>query len=308
MAGSPEARLPTFFLLGAGRSGSSSLAAHLSEHPDIFFPHLKEPSFLASSFQVISDPADYVDLYTRVDAAQTGDGSHIYLEDPRSPDIIRAFRPDARFLLIFRNPADRAFALYLWMAAKGFEPLPTFEAALAAEEERFASDEFRREHPQSFWNSMYFRSGLFGEQVARYLDRWPRDRFFATTFYEYLTDPGRVIGEIEEFLGVEQLDLGAPPHLRESVGTRSNRVSALRRRVFEPHVRKGRARLSGLSARIDTWNQDVPKPRIDPRTRASLVDRYRDDLALLTDLLGVDVLAEEARWRAARDGDAPDAP
>ena len=38
------------------------------------------------------------------------------------------------------------------------------------------------------------------------VERWPRDRFFATTFYEYLTDPGRVIGEIEEFLGVEQLE------------------------------------------------------------------------------------------------------
>lgn len=303
-----EAQLPTFFLLGAGRSGSSSLAAHLAEHPDVFFPHLKEPSFLASSFQVISDPGDYVDLYRGVDAAQRGDGSHIYLEDPRSPDIIQAFCPDARFVLIVRNPADRAFALYLWMAAKGFEPLPSFEAALAAEDERFTSERFRRTHPQSFWNSMYFRSGLFGEQIARYLERWPRDRFFATTFYEYLTDPGRVIGEIEEFLGVEPVDLGAPPHLRESVGTRSNRVSALRRRIFEPHVRKGRPRLSTLSARIDTWNQGVPKPTIDPGTRAGLVDRYRDDLALLADLLDVDVLTEEARWRAARDVDAPDAP
>jgi hypothetical protein len=294
-------RLPTFFILGAGRSGTTSLAGHLRRHPEIFIPAIKEPSFFASSFQWVSDPGKYVDLYADVGGAtQLGDASHIYLEDPKSPQILEAFFPEARFVLVFRNPADRALAMYAQMVEGGYERAATFEQGLDAEDGRFESERFRRNCPHSFWNFMYFRSGLFGEQVARYLDRWPRDRFYATTMYEYLYEPARVTGEISDFLGLDTMDLGDVPHYGSSKGTRSRNAQYVERRLLRPLMRRDVPGAAAVRERLNAWNHDTERPQMQQGTREALLERYADDLARLHELLGVDVLGQEAAAAARR--------
>jgi hypothetical protein len=290
-----DSPLPTFFILGAGRCGTTSLADHLRRHSDVFIPDLKEPSFFSPSYQYIDDPGEYVDLYRpgRTERA-LGDASHIYLEDPDSPEILEAFFPDARFILIFRNPADRAIALYAWMVASGYEVHPTFERALAAETRRFNSGWFRRNCRQSFWNYMYFRSGRFGEQVARYLDLWPRERFYATTLYEYAARPERVTNEIVDFLGLRSEDLGAVPRSNPSTGTRSIAAQLVVRRVLKPLSDRGVPFSAAAWHRVNGWNRrGAERPRIRPETRAELMERYRPDLDYLRSLLGIDVEASE---------------
>jgi hypothetical protein len=235
-----------------------------------------------------------VNLYSDVGGAtQLGDASHIYLEDPASPQILEAFFPDARFVLMFRNPADRAASMYAQMVEGGYELNGTFEKGLAAENSRFESQRFRRHCPHSFWNFMYFRSGLFGEQVSRYLDRWPRERFYATTMYEYLDEPERVTREVLQFLDADDADLGPVPHYGSGKGTRSRHLQYVERRLLRPLMRRNVPGSSVARDRLLAWNRQVERPRIRPDTREMLVERYRDDLALLNKLLGVDVLGEE---------------
>jgi len=299
MSSSPS--LPTFFILGAGRCGTTSLAGHLRRHPRIFIPAIKEPSFFASSFQWIRDPGKYVDLYADVDCAtQLGDASHIYLEDPKSPQILEAFFPNARFVLMFRNPADRALAMYAQMIEGGYESASTFEKGLAAEDSRFESERFRKNCPHSFWNFMYFRSGLFGQQVARYLERWPRDRFYATTMYEYLYQPERVTAEISEFLGIDQVDLGSVPHYGSSKGTRSRHAQYVERRLLRPLTRRNVPGAGAARDLLNGWNHTATKPTMRSDTRELLMERYTADLKRLEELLGVDVLGQELA--AARRG------
>jgi len=289
---------PNFFILGAGRCGTTSLAGQLRRHPDVFIPEIKEPSFFASSWQWVRDPGRYVDLYADAGGrTRLGDASHLYLEDPKSPDILRAFFPDARFILMFRNPADRALALYAQMVEWGYELKPTFEAGLAAEDRRYRSERFRRNCPHSFWNFMYFRSGLFGEQVARYLEHWPRERFYATTMYEYLDDPSRVIREICDHLGVEQCDLGEVPHSGASKGTRSRYAQYVERRWMRPLMRRNVPGVASARDRLLSWNRAADRPRLSEATRADLIERFSPDLDRLTCLIGVDVLAREQESR-----------
>jgi hypothetical protein len=303
MIGSPmqqatSPRLPTFFILGAGRSGTTSLAGHLRQHPEIFIPEIKEPSYFASSWQWVKDPGKYVELYADVGTAtQLGDASHIYLEDPSSPQILEAFFPDARFVAMFRNPADRALAMYALMVEGGYEMRPTFEAALAAEDERFRSERFRRHCPHSFWNFMYFRSGMFGEQVARYLERWPRERFYFTTMYEYLAEPAKIAGEICDFLGVDVLDLGGAPHHGSSKGTKSRHAQYVERRLLRPLARRKVPGAASVRVRLNSWNRAASRPQMKAGTREALLDRFRADLQLLQNLTGVDVLGAEQAAR-----------
>jgi hypothetical protein len=298
MTGRP--RIPTFFILGAGRSGTTSLAGHLRRHPGVFIPEIKEPSFFASSWQWVSDPGKFVDLYADPgDATQLGDASHLYLEDPKSPQIIEAFCPDARFIVMFRNPADRAMAMYSLMLEGGYEQHRTFEKALAAEDARFQSDRFRNNPPHSFWNMMYFRSGLYGEQMARYLERWPRERFYATTMYEYLDDPSRVVGEILDFLELPARDLGDVPHYGSSKGTRSPKAQYIERRLLRPLARRKVPGTAWMRDRLIRWNRNAERPAIKPETRERLLADYAADLELLERLTGVDVLAKESASKDA---------
>lgn len=207
----PTASKPNFFILGAGRCGSTTLYSMLRQHPEVFMPDVKEPSFFCSYFQVVKDPVSYFQLFSPATTeAAIGEASHVYLSNPESPPLIRTLFPDAKFVLIFRNPTERAYSLYRWAHHMKLEPIETFEEALDAEEWRYRDTEFFDNCPYYFWNYMYVRSSYFHLQWARYLALFPRDQFFALSLQELRSDPKRWIQDILDFLGV---DPGFAPQL-----------------------------------------------------------------------------------------------
>ncbi len=287
-------RLPNFFILGAGRSGTTTLAAVLREHPAVFMSTPKEPTFFSEPFQVIRNPIRYASLFAGAAAATAvGEASHAYLTHPDAAATLQAFFPEARFVVIFRNPVDRALAMYSYMLENGYELFPSFERALAAEDRRFASARFARTCPHSFWNFMYFRSGLFGEQVARYLDRFPRSHFFFTTLYDLHTDPAAVVAGVHDFLGVAPRPVAELPRLGSSKGIRSIPAQYLERTVLRRLARHGVPLAGPLRDQLIQWNRGTP-PTMTDATRVDLTRRYAPDLDRLSALTGVDVLAAQA--------------
>ena len=300
-------KLPTFFILGAGRSGTTTLAAVLRDHPDIFMATPKEPTFFSAPFQVVRDPIRYAHLFEGAsNFAAVGEASHAYLSHPGAGATLRAFFPDARFVVMFRNPADRALAMYSYMLENGYELLPTFERALAAEDRRFSSARFARRCPHYFWNFMYYRSGLFGEQVARYLDLFPKDRFFFTTLYDLHRRPASVLSSIQTFLGVDPEPIDDLPKYGSSKGIRSIPVQYLERKLVRRLARHDVPLMETARTRMIQWNRGVP-PTMLPATRTDLLDRYRPDLARLEQLTGIDVLGVQARAEAAEEPPTPTA-
>lgn len=210
-------RKPNFFLLGAGRCASTSLYGMLRQHPQIFMPSVKEPSYFCSYFQVVKDPISYFQLFQPApEQIAIGEASHVYLSNPESAPVIHALFPEARFILIFRNPTDRAYSLYQWARQTGVESLQTFEQALDAEDHRYADAEFFRHCPQYFWNFMYARSSRFHEQWMRYLQFYPRERFFVLSLNELAKDPLYWMKRMFAFLGVDSAFQPKLEHLNAS--------------------------------------------------------------------------------------------
>jgi hypothetical protein len=287
----PPIRLPNFFILGAGRSGTTSLAQALNGHPDVFIPAIKEPSFFAGSFQWVKDPVAYVSLYEPAGRRPAiGDASHIHLEDPESPRVLQAFFPDARFVLVFRHPTDRALSLYAHMVEGGYELNPTFERALDAEERRFHSTRFRRTCRQSFWNFMYVRSGMFGEQVQRYLQYFAPDQFWCTTLDRLIEEPAEAISDLHRFLGLEPVAVDELPRDATSKGIRSQALAYAEQRLLRPLERRTGFPGEARRTRLSRWNKASPKPTMQPETRLRLNERFEPDLRLLRDLTGIDLI------------------
>jgi hypothetical protein len=290
-------KLPNFFILGAGRSGTTTLAAVLREHPEIFLSTPKEPTFFSDPFQVTRTPIKYAKLFTGADEfSAVGEASHAYLSHPDAAQTLRAFFPNARFIVMFRNPADRALAMYSYMLENGYELHRTFERALAAEDHRFTSERFAQHCPHYFWNFMYFRSGLFGEQVDRYLELFQREQFHFTTLYDLQRDPAGVLGAIEAFLGVSPQPVDQLPRYGSSKGVRSIPLQYVERSVVRRLARHNVPLMNTTRQRLNAWNRGSP-PTMQPETRARLLAGYATDLARLTELTGVDVLAVQERGR-----------
>src|SRR5579871_3433321 len=111
---------PNFFLVGAQKAGTSSVYAYLKQHPDIFLPAIKEPHFFSqvvpiSHYEPIFLPsvlneADYLRLYRDACGfSAIGDASVSYLWDPEAPQRIHARMPQARILIVLRDPVERAY-------------------------------------------------------------------------------------------------------------------------------------------------------------------------------------------------------
>jgi len=281
---------PNFFILGAGKCGTTSLYAYLKQHPQIFMSPVKEPSFFCESFQVVDNAIDYFRLFDGVrEETIIGEASHVYFSNPASAGVLKTLFPDACFVVILRHPADRAYSLYHHMRRYGFEYVGSFEKALDVEEKRVASDRFTETCPQYIHNYYYYRSGRFGEQVKRYFDLFERDRFHFLTLDQLKADPDRSIREIFNHLGV---DATAAIDTRvHNAGNLTRRYAKLQyfwhTRLFPVLRRRKQFQTCEWIIRLLDRINLMPVPPMNPATRSALAVRYAPDLKKLASLTGV---------------------
>lgn len=202
-------RAPNTFTLGAGKCGTTSLHAILRQHPDIHASTVKEPTFFCDGFQVVRDPAEYFHLFNSPAPVRL-ESSHAYLTNPGTADTLRTLFPDAKFLLILRDPKNRAYSLWRHMRRlkhefdqRPCEDIPDFAAALKAEPQRFASRAFAENCRQYVWNFFYCRSSFYDEQIERYFALFDRSQFHVVSLAELSFAPIETVQEIVRFLGLD---------------------------------------------------------------------------------------------------------
>lgn len=281
---------PNFFILGAGKCGTTSLYAHLKQHPQIFMSPVKEPSFFCESFQVVNNAIDYFRLFDGVgDETVIGEASHVYFSNPATARVLKTLFPEARFVVILRNPADRAYSLYHHMRRYGFEHVGSFEKAIEAEEERFASESFKKKCPQYPYNYYYFRSGHYGEQVQRYFDLFEPSRFRFLTLDQLRTDPDGSIKGIFDHLELDpNVDIDYRVHNEGNLTRRYPKPQYLWRTRIFPVLRKRKMfkTCEWVIKLLDKANV-MPVPPMNPATRSALVARYAPDRKKLEALTGI---------------------
>ena len=153
------ARSPNFFIVGAARSGTTSMWEYLKQHPDIFMPEgfaYKEPSYFCNLYGY-NDFNLYLELFAGVkEEKAVGEASTPYLTSPESAAWIREVYPAAKIIILLRNPVDRAYSMYNWMIKEGYEGVYPFEEALDVEKVRIKDEHFKYINPQYYHNYLYF--------------------------------------------------------------------------------------------------------------------------------------------------------
>lgn len=289
-----ERAAPDFFVIGAYRSGTTSLYRSLRQHPDVFLPLEKEPNFYAVDGNPDASPvllsrslttrADYDRYYAPASATQKrGDISPEYLRNPAAPPRIRADHPDAPLVAILRNPVERAWSDFLLHRRDGNEPYDNLAAALAEQDERRAGDDHRAGH--------YIDSGMYHEQLRRYLSIFDREQLLVVLYDDLVADRDTVIGSIFDHVGVEPTFRPADEAAINASGVPTNRVTALAlrsRSKLRPYVNRSVIeRVRPMWDRV--LSRNLSRPLLADDDRKLLVDIYRDDVTALGALLDRDL-------------------
>lgn len=281
-SGGPEtARLwPNLFVVGVMRGGTTSLWAHLDQHPEIFMSAVKEPHFfskanprLASTYK---DERVYLDLFAGAEEPLRGEASASYFSDPATPSAIKRVSPEAKILVSLRDPVERAHSHYWHDVAFGTETRSFSDAV----QEELAG--VQREVPGE-----YVRLSLYSEPLQRYLDAFG-DNVHVVFLEEMAREPVRTVREVFAFLGVEPAvadELGAERlytfrlprgRLARSI-VHSRPLRAVGRRVIPLRFR---SRLE------DSLLAPQEKPPIEAETRGLLEQVFRPDGEALERVLG----------------------
>jgi hypothetical protein len=124
---------PDFFIIGAPKCGTTSLASWLSEHPGIFMSPLKEPNYFNTDEQVRFRPSEkrYESLFklSNEQHRRIGEASTRYFASRQAIKNILDYSPDARFVVMLRNPIEMAPSLHEQTVFKGDEDVDDFEQA-----------------------------------------------------------------------------------------------------------------------------------------------------------------------------------
>jgi hypothetical protein len=290
--------MPNFLIIGAGKSGTTSLYEYLKAHPQIFMSALKEPKLFAYEGEnpggdffldklTISSLESYQRLFENSrNSKAVGEASTVYIYSAQAASRIRHHIPRAKLIAILRDPAERAFAHYLYFVQTGHETLPTFPQALRAESERMLRNVY------SGW--FYRDRGYYYTQLKRYFDVFPREQLQIHLYQDFCADRAGVLRDVLRFLEVDETllpDISEEYNVTAVPRSRFMNAALNRQTRLKPIVRaclpsKSRKRLLNWLNRMNS-----KRPRLAPEIRAELIEGYREDILKLQDLIGRDLSA-----------------
>lgn len=209
-----ERSVPDFLIIGAQRCGTSSLYKFLGAHPQVVPSLRKETRFFSMDYdrgvrwyRAHFPSVVFLEYLRRFrGAGHTFEATPDYFFDPRTPLRVRSVLPHTRFILLLRDPVDRAYSHWQHMRRLGFEDL-SFEDAVAAEPSRITKEmEILRSgglhRARNALRFSYLARGYYVEQLARWLDVFPREQVLILGAEELYSDPPRVVNSICKFVGL----------------------------------------------------------------------------------------------------------
>ncbi len=199
-------QIPDFLVIGAGKSGTTSLDNYLKQHPSIFIPTIKEPNFFGYETstkddfkdepeelnhfnQSITTLEEYLELFANAKPGQIkGETSNTYMYHETAPGRIKHYNPGMKLVAILRQPVSRLYSRYLHLAREGRQP------ALATCFDK-----------NSIWwkRNDLIKEGFYYRNLSKFYNEFPEKNIKVILYENFNRDPNGVLFEIFEFLGVD---------------------------------------------------------------------------------------------------------
>jgi hypothetical protein len=293
-----------FLVIGAQRSGTTSLWRHLQSHPQLFLPSSKEAPFFSHAEQLGRGLDWYLGEFFPDAPAEAlwGTASPHYMMGSPDADVsmiaarIHALLPDVKLIAVLRDPISRAQSHHRMVSHRGRETR-TFEQAALDLLDPTALEAARREPPVV---QPYVVQGEYGRILGSYLELFPRERLHVLLTEQLGGDSERALGAIFSFLGVDashRPPQGSRRHHRGGFGKRldpsaEHELKAYLAREVWPHAAQPTQQRRAFDFWFLQWNVLPDEHSLAPvgaEVRALLEDHYASDAETLEALLGMRV-------------------
>ena len=294
-------QMPDFIIIGAAKSGTTSLYYYLLQHPQIYLPENKEPFFFSfegkdlssyhyeGSMRAASNAITNLSQYQRLfssapPAVKKGEASTIYLYEKSTAERIHHHTPGVRLIAILRNPVERAYSHFQNFRRDGLEPLKDFAQAVKHEPTRTQENWF----PTYY----YIDTGFYARQLTNYLKFFNKSQI-KLFLYEDLQQIDGLLSETCSFIGVD-------PTFHFNTSARFNISGKIRFPWLYKSLKNARALKNllrkNLSPRIwgafkNTYDKVIMAGNepIGLEIKNQLIEVYREDILNLQDLTGRDL-------------------
>ena len=297
--------LPNFFIIGAGKSGTTSLDMYLNQHPDIFLPEVKEPNYFAYAHRTIDEfkdqetilhyetsitnYEDYLGLFATANVQKRiGDVSNTYMYMPGVLDNIQSTVPNAKYLAILRQPAERLFSRYMHLVRVDKQPDGSFE------------DLFDR---NSIWweRADLVKEGFYYRNLKTYFDAVPRADIKILLHEDLLQNRDETLASICEFLEVDPGFSFKATTIYNKSGTIKNQtlnklignnsILIKRMRAIAPGIYQTIRNNAKFKDRIENMrNKNVQKQKLDKQLKQKITrELYSEDIDNLSKLIDRDL-------------------
>jgi len=212
--------LPDFLIIGAARSGTTSLYQYLVQHPNIEPCVVKQLHFFDQYFQRGTNwyRMNFPSSWNKFCATKikknkfiTGEATPYYLQNPNTPKKVFELIPDVKLIALLRNPVDRAYS-HFKRRKKNLSEKLSFEEATEQEEMRIKGEMKKMEDAAGYFSYTYHRlsyihAGLYVEHLERWLKVFPRKQLLIVQTEEFQKNIPEIYNRILEFLEMPSFQL-----------------------------------------------------------------------------------------------------
>ncbi len=292
---------PNFFVVGAPKSGTTSVYIYLSQHPQVFVPRKKELNYFCTdlhfNYPLLSEQ-QFMSYYEGVkDESAIGEISVWNLFSKDAAQKIFDFNPESKIIIMLRNPVEMMYVLHSNHLYSGNETITDFKDALEAEEARMKGAQIPKNIRCPKEGLQYRDVAKYAEQVERFFKTFGRENVKVILFDDFIGETEKSFKEILTYLKVDENFLPDLKPYNVSKTTRSNFLkqlttnppSLIKRigKIFFPHQTKRRDWLM-----IKLWklnSKKLERRKMDERLREKLILEFTPEINELQKVIEKDL-------------------
>lgn len=293
---------PNFLIIGAGKSGTTSLDNYLKQHPEIFMCPIKEPNFFAyhkhtkSDFSrpediyhyenSITDLNEYFDLFKgSKDFKARGETSNTYMYGRYSLDTILKFLGPIKLIVILRQPAERLYSRYMHLAREDALPTNTFE-------DIFDRDSIWWQRPD------LVNEGFYYKHLSKFYDSFGKENIKVLFYEDFKENTRNLLQQVFSFLEVDSSFVPTNSHivfnksgviknklLHKLLGPNGVILNGVKRAM--PNIFKSLKESAFVKHNlVKLRSSNLKKPALSSEMKRKITDEiYLDDIKLLEQLI-----------------------
>ncbi|MDT0555569.1 sulfotransferase family protein [Patiriisocius hiemis] len=291
-----------FFVIGAARSGTTSLYTYFKQHPEIFLPLTKETNYFSKvsskekrhskkpkpdveyHSKIINNLEVYKDLFHNATSSQIkGDISPSYMWDKETALRIHKHNPNAKIIFSLRNPIQRAFSHYIMNFNTGHESITNFYDAFMADSE-------------GVWGggNLYKELSLYYESLKQYYSLFPKENIHSLIFEDWTLNKEESFNALFSFLGIKQMKINdLELHNKNKEYANIKLLNSLRNTWLRPLLQNLFSEDKRTSIKNKLFKEANKKTVLSSTEEDKIKELFSEDVTKTSSLIGIDL---NAKW------------